>query len=676
MPTILDLFKSQPIDSLGNKTAAEAFEVRNSKDIEIKSSNPLLDNTSFKLAKIARRNLSSRLKETRLEEEVTGLRIIRATSEPILYGTQYGRILKRSTNMLDSMKNDRVDGDNQNGILGNFLNNVEEGGKNLLGKLGVDLPDKLIPTKIRLNDDFKKGIVTDLPTTLSDIKGDGAGNILGKFLAKGVSGTPNQIGNQLIGNAIGGAKDAIRSALFGKNKTGENLAKANQKIRTFDNGTDGSYLAKTKPDTTEVIGRNDLSTVLQQIVNPAVDGSVSRYIFEPSGPWGLKNSDGKRPTLPFTIKAPKLMYSKREDISVNKQKLNTKSDFLNEKVPYATEDGTAPTNGENEILDNYDFITLKFFSLAKKTAVNFRATLSGLSETVTPSWQSQKTIGNPFSFYTYDGIERSVQFEFKIYSLNLVEHKAAWERLNFLTSLAYPQGSNGVYITPPFLKVTIGDWYKNKECFIDSLSYSVDDNTPWDIVNAGYKLPTIINASITLKFVESMGSTFGVETIKSTDAEGKEKTTSKLVMKRLYGFSDAADGVESTEQKKANLNADSSAKPEETTVQNKQVAEGNSETKAENPVTKAPETPKPTNVTVNISGNEETGFRVLFTDDSGKVIEEPDRGNTYYGYFTFNELKGKEAVFADSKLKLKDGFYLNYTDGTKVPPTTSVIKGI
>lgn len=576
MPTILELFKNQPYQSFGNKTAEEVYEVRNSKSIDITSTNAILNNTSFKLAKVARRNLSSRLRETRLEEEVTGVRIIRGLSEPILYGTQYPRLLKRTTNMLDSMKNDAVGGDEQsNGILGNFLNKIEEKGKGLLTKLGVDLPDKLIPTKIKLNDDFKKGNVTDLPETLAKIKKDGAGNILGKFLAKGVNGTPNQIGNQLLGNAIGGVKDAVRKKLFGSRKEGGvNLASSNgvqyNETTKYSNTVDA-----TNEDVTQ---RNDLTSVYEASLQKVAD-SLATFGLAAKGQISLEKIEKQR-------------YSKTEidnrTPTLDKIGFATKSDFLNSKVPYSSEDGSSPEIANGKLLDDYDFITLKFFSLAKKTAVNFRATLSGLSESVSPSWQSQKTIGNPFSFYTYDGIERSVQFEFKIYSLSKSEHKAAWERLNFLTSLTYPQGSNGVYIIPPFLKVTIGDWYKNKECFIDSLSYSVDENTPWDIETIGYKLPTIINASITLKFVEQMGSIYGVETNKSVGADGKETTTSKLVMKRLYAFSDAADGVESTEQKKANLNADSSAKPQETTVQNKQVSEGSSETKAENPVKEAP----------------------------------------------------------------------------------------
>jgi hypothetical protein len=532
MPTILELFKNQPYQSFGNKTAEEVFEVRNSKSIDITSTNAILNNTSFKLAKIARRNLSSRLRETRLEEEVTGVRIIRGLSEPILYGTQYPRLLKRTTNMLDSMKNDAVGGDEQsNGIIGNFLNKVEEKGKGLLTKLGVDLPDKLIPTKIKLNDDFKKGNVTELPETLAKIKKDGAGNILGKFLAKGVSGTPNQIGNQLLGNAISTAKDAVRKKLFGSRKEGGvNLASSNgvqyNETTKYSNTVDA-----TNEDVTQ---RNDLTSVYEESLQKVAD-TLATFGLAAKGEISLEKVEKQR-------------YTERDDIkkkpTLDKIKFNTKSDFLNSKVPYPSTDGTPITLADGSVLDDYDFITLKFFSLAKQTAVNFRATLSGLSESVSPSWQSQKTIGNPFSFYTYDGIERSVQFEFKIYSLNQSEHKAAWERLNFLTSLTYPQSSNGVYITPPFLKVTIGDWYKNKECFVDSLSYSVDENTPWDIETIGYKLPTIINASITLKFVESMGSTFKVETNKSVDASGKETSTSKLVMKRLYGFTEPENQVQ------------------------------------------------------------------------------------------------------------------------------------
>ena len=102
------------------------------------------------------------------------------------------------------------------------------------------------------------------------------------------------------------------------------------------------------------------------------------------------------------------------------------------------------------------WVALKFWSVYKKVAVNFRATISGLTETITPSWDSNRFVGNPFNFYTYNSIERSVSFTFKVYSLNPSEHVSAWQRLSFLTSLTYPQGyPNNFSVATPFIKFTL-----------------------------------------------------------------------------------------------------------------------------------------------------------------------------------------------------------------------------
>jgi hypothetical protein len=83
-------------------------------------------------------------------------------------------------------------------------------------------------------------------------------------------------------------------------------------------------------------------------------------------------------------------------------------------------------------------------------------------------------------------------------------------------------------VLAPFLRITIGNLYKNKECFISQLSYTVDDNGTWEVgPTAGmaiadnqefklngeattldnYKLPKVIDVSVTLNLVESKSST-------------------------------------------------------------------------------------------------------------------------------------------------------------------------
>ena len=140
-----------------------------------------------------------------------------------------------------------------------------------------------------------------------------------------------------------------------------------------------------------------------------------------------------------------------------------------------------------------------------------------------------------------------------------MEHRSCWEKLNFLAGLTYPQNpAFEEYTTPPFIKFTLGDMYKNKEAFVESLSYSIDDNTPWDIGifatktgnrvskledNPGYKLPTIVNVSITIKFLENIVNTAG---------------------KRLYAYNGALD------EAFHNFNSDGRAnKPEKTVAGDK-----------------------------------------------------------------------------------------------------------
>ena len=196
-----------------------------------------------------------------------------------------------------------------------------------------------------------------------------------------------------------------------------------------------------------------------------------------------------------------------------------------------------------EELDGFDFVTLKFTSLGtisgKLRSANFRATISGLSETFSPSWDSGKFVGSPFNYYTYNGIERSVSFNFKTYSLNAMEHKKAWDKLNFLSGLTYPADYYGnSAIKSPLIMFTMGDMYNKKAGFIESLSYTIDDNTPWQVMDKeqshlnntaqvvsdvlygkpngisqnpsnneidmkGYKLPTIVDVAVTIKFVEN-----------------------------------------------------------------------------------------------------------------------------------------------------------------------------
>ena len=190
----------------------------------------------------------------------------------------------------------------------------------------------------------------------------------------------------------------------------------------------------------------------------------------------------------------------------------------------------------SEIQDCNEFDKLsKEYLKCQKDNLLYKSEESGLTENVTPSWESAKFVGNPFNYYTYSGIERSVSFNFTVFPMNLRELINNWNKIEYLTSLCYPLSYVGTpgYVQAPFLFLTLGDMYAKKPSFIESLTYTVPDNGTWEIgVDAeeegeagdffkksgfvgsnnppskskGYRLPHFIEVAVTFKFVEHRGN--------------------------------------------------------------------------------------------------------------------------------------------------------------------------
>lgn len=140
--------------------------------------------------------------------------------------------------------------------------------------------------------------------------------------------------------------------------------------------------------------------------------------------------------------------------------------------------------------------------------VFFRTAISGLSETVTPTWSGNKFIGNPHSYYIYEGVERAITFNLNIYCMNQTELLQNWDKLKYLTSKVYPSygGENLDIINAPFIIFQLGDMYNSRNAFIESLTYTIPDNGNWEIDTMALRLPKFIDVSMTIKLLETPGS--------------------------------------------------------------------------------------------------------------------------------------------------------------------------
>ena len=569
MPTLEELFKSKQLPSQGGQTAEEAYAIQNSKKIRISSSNPLVSTVGMLPAKGARALLGIRKDESLLEEELTGLRMIRTGSIPFIYGSDLGRLTLKSTDSLQMMK-DNVGNVIEKDANGNPIPTGATGAFAKIGKEVGNIKSKLgLPTKIIPSFVFSGFTKEDKENPnkryeqLERIKASAAGkpkNGLLGFIGKNAGGgTPDAMGRNLVGGAIKEGKQALAQKIFG--------SRAGGKLNTNTGQSGGLVLS----DDYE-LSRSKLTT---KFTNESLDfwgrWGFNYGMLEPSTPPEGDDKEGSKysktidtrpdsrqdlstkqiiddiPTLKFSEGPQRVSKFGVGKVNYNAQKGTTEIDkktlFDNEKRNLRTyEDGVNKLgvySGEGtDDKDKLDFITLKFTSLGTKNgalrSANFRATISGLSETFSPSWDSAKFVGSPFSYYTYSGIERSVTFNFKVYSLNAEEHKIAWDKLNFLAGLVYPADYYGdTSVKAPIIKFTLGDMYQKKAGFIESLSYTFDDNTPWNITDSeiklgrdavgnpngsdgttidmkGYRLPTIADVAVTIKFIENRNMT-GIE---------------------------------------------------------------------------------------------------------------------------------------------------------------------
>jgi hypothetical protein len=588
--TILELFQTRN-DKTGD-VAQKKYDIRDSKERGIQTNSFLINNTAVYAINLGRRTFGVRKSETFLEEDGilgiggVGIRPLYTLSTPVLHGTDLLRLETQRTDQTEGMKDSANGGGGTDGLLGGGIQSVKKATVSGLSKLGIKLPSDLNPTNYVENLEKIKNKSKTL-RELAKIKRSGEGGVLGKAIEQG--GTPEQLVKNVAGAAVSAIKQKARGAVFGeKSTTGfADPDAALARGTTINYGSSDDVVPKpavqitnVPPNSLKVIvaknanGRRYSKTFnLPQKADDSVLDSNGNFVestsYNESAEGfnglakkyrsGILRSDSVRnPGVGQSTSYSKLTKLNKkgqtDDINVNKLEvrrgMKNGSDIINQSGVYATGNTSGgeavDIGGQKRRLGwHYDFVPLKINRLNDNKTVYFRSTISGLSETFSPSWDSAKFIGNPFNYYTYTGIERSVSFNLKVYALNGREMVSMWDKLEFLSSLTYPAAyqSSTSYIIPPFIKFTLGSMYDRKEGFIESLTYTIDDTTPWEtgigilpiepnsnydnnFGNVGntrsingrptpeniksldnYRLPMIVDVQMNVKFVESRNNT-------------------------------------------------------------------------------------------------------------------------------------------------------------------------
>ena len=133
-------------------------------------------------------------------------------------------------------------------------------------------------------------------------------------------------------------------------------------------------------------------------------------------------------------------------------------------------------------------------------AMYLPGTISGLTEDVQSTWEPYKYIGSPFNSYKYNGVERNIQFNIKLYWNAQSQIYRIKKQIEYIKQLCFPApdvsiakyknsptgslgASDQLFYRPQFLELTIHGYNRKMFGFIESLNINIPDDTTWPSTN-------------------------------------------------------------------------------------------------------------------------------------------------------------------------------------------------
>jgi len=178
------------------------------------------------------------------------------------------------------------------------------------------------------------------------------------------------------------------------------------------------------------------------------------------------------------------------------------------------------------IKENPDFVKFNFKNVVENRYLVFRAILDGISDNVSPEYNSTRYIGRPDNLYTYAGTNRTIGFNFKVYPKTKQELPILMEKLNYLVGLCYPSYTEQERMITPFIELTIGDMFVEAPGLLNSLTVTVEDASTWEI-EEGLQYPHFISCACEFQYIgnyvpHNVGKHYDLSWLRSHRVDGKQ----------------------------------------------------------------------------------------------------------------------------------------------------------
>ena len=131
----------------------------------------------------------------------------------------------------------------------------------------------------------------------------------------------------------------------------------------------------------------------------------------------------------------------------------------------------------------------------------FRGFVTGITENVTPTWNPTTYIGRSEDVWIYQKGERDVSFNLRVAPANSREHEYMYQKMEVLTSMAYPAYSDSNRMQPPFAYLYmahIGSKAVGQFGYFKSITYTVNETGDWDALT---QLPRVFDIALSFQIL-------------------------------------------------------------------------------------------------------------------------------------------------------------------------------
>ena len=158
------------------------------------------------------------------------------------------------------------------------------------------------------------------------------------------------------------------------------------------------------------------------------------------------------------------------------------------------------SEGPNHSLPIDDFVKFRIAVISNgadkgknATYMHFRAYINGFTDNYAATWNDVQYVGRGNVFKNYSGFTRDISMGFTIMATSKAELIPMFAKLNHLaSSLAPDYGLNG-FMRGNMIRMTVGGYLYEVPGVITSLTYTIPDDTTWEIAidNEGNPDPSV-----------------------------------------------------------------------------------------------------------------------------------------------------------------------------------------